>query len=123
MYVTDFRGTDFRGADVDHTLEAEIRDSLHPREAPEGFTDRMMARIPERRSLLHWPVTRPLWTSAVAAALLLAVFLGVWANERQQRIAGEHARQQVLLALRITNATLQAVQQKISEDQTEKDTQ
>ena len=110
-------------ADFDHQFETGIRDSLHPREAPEGFADRVMARIPERGSILRWPVVRPLWTSAVAAVLLLAVFLGVWANERQQRIAGEHARQQVLLAFRITNATLQAVQQKISEDQTEKESQ
>lgn len=110
----------FRGADE---LETGIRESLQPREAPPGFADRVMAQIPERTNLLRWPVVRPLWTSAIAAVLLLAVFLGVWANQRQQRIAGEHARRQVLLALRITNATLQAVQQKVSEDQTEKETQ
>jgi hypothetical protein len=110
-------------ADFNHEWEAEIRESLEPREAPDGFADRLMARIPERRSILRWPMVRPLWTSAVAAVLLLAILLGVQINEHRQQVAGQRARRQVLLALHITGATLQAVQDKISTSQTSKEDQ
>ena len=53
---------------------------------------------------------------AIAAGLLLAVGLGGYSERRrEQRIAGERARQQVFLALRITSATLHAVQNKLAE--------
>jgi hypothetical protein len=35
-------------------------------------------------------------------------------REREQRVAGERAREQVLLALRITGSTLRDVQQKVN---------
>jgi hypothetical protein len=40
--------------------------------------------------------------------------LGGLEHDRQQRMAGERAREQVLLALRITGSTLRDVQQKVS---------
>jgi hypothetical protein len=39
--------------------------------------------------------------------------LGGVERDRQQRIAGERARQQVLLALHITGTTLRQVQEKV----------
>lgn len=55
----------------------------------------------------------------MAAAVVIAAVLGTRVEQQhQQRIAGEHAREQVLLALRITNSTLQAVDHKISEGRT-----
>jgi hypothetical protein len=107
-------------ADFHHEFERDMRDSLRPREAPGGFADRMMRRIPASglRPILQWPV----WRWSAAAAVLLAVLLGDLTYQHQQHIAGERARRQVLLAFRITSATLQAVQQKISDDSTKEDT-
>jgi len=97
-------------------FEQHLRDQLALRSAPAGFADRVMSRIaPQpRRTPFFW---RPLWSlTAVAAVLVLAVFGGV-EHDRQQRIAGERARAQVLLALRITGTTLHDVQQKISAEE------
>jgi len=46
--------------------------------------------------------------------LVAGLVLGGLEREREQRIAGERAREQVLLALRITGSTLRDVQQKVN---------
>jgi hypothetical protein len=50
----------------------------------------------------------------VAAVLVAAMVLGGLERDHQRRVAGERAREQVLLALRITGSTLRDVQQKVS---------
>ncbi len=108
-------------------FEQHLRNQLAPRPAPAGFADRVMASVElrpaprPRQPRFFW---RPLWSwTAIAAVLVLAVFGGV-EHDRQQRIEGERARAQVLLALRITGTTLHDVQQKISaEDNTPNRTQ
>jgi hypothetical protein len=64
-----------------------------------------------------WPVRtirNPLVRGAIAATLLLSVGVGgYFEHQRERQIAGEHARQQVLLALRITGSTLQDVRNKV----------
>ncbi|MFZ0662820.1 MAG: hypothetical protein WAM66_09020 [Acidobacteriaceae bacterium] len=93
-------------------LERDLRESLSPRSAPEGFAEKVLARVASKSRpalFLHW-------RSALAAVLIAAVLIaaGLWQRRRQQRIAGEHARAQVMLALRITGSTLDAIlQQKI----------
>lgn len=99
-------------------FENELRSQLRARSAPPGFADRVMARVEQRtrtvrpRRFVLW---RPLWGwAAIAAVLAVTVFGGV-EHDRQQRIAGERARQQVLLALRITGSTLRQVQAKVND--------
>lgn len=125
-------------------LERELRAGLAARPAPEGFAETVLARAANReatatgeveqrpfRALLYEkvlarvtsrkaprqsrPALFPHWRSALAAVLIAAALItaGLW-QRRQQRIAGEHARAQVFLALRITSSTLDAIlQQKI----------
>lgn len=102
-------------------LERELREGLAAKAAPDGFSQRVMARLDASPSLrsnrprawfpsMHWPAL------AVLAAVLLAVIAGgQWERQREQRIAGERARAQVILALHITASTLNAVQQKIQQ--------
>jgi hypothetical protein len=100
-------------------LEKELREHLRARSAPAGFADRVMARIPAERSSrspLRF-VTQPVWRWAAIAAVLAVTVLGGVEHDRQQRIAGEHAREQVLLALRIAGTTLREVQQKVQTPQ------
>lgn len=101
-------------------FEQHLRDQLAPRSAPVGFVDRVMARAkvrpapaPHSRPFLRLPLWS--WT-AVAALLVVAVFGGV-EHDRRERIDGQRARAQVLLALRITGATLHDVQQKIATEE------
>ena len=94
----------------DH-FEKELREQLRPRSAPSGFAERVMERIPEkRRPRRLW---QPAWRWAAIAAVIVVTVLGGVEHDRQQRIAGERARQQVLLALHITGTTLRQVQEKV----------
>jgi hypothetical protein len=94
-------------------FEKELREHLQARSAPPGFADRVMARIPARRPpRLSW---QPVWRWAAVAAVLVVTVLGGVEHDRQQRIAGERARDQVMLALRITGTTLHQVQNKMSQ--------
>ena len=84
------------------SLENELKDALRRVPAPEGFANRVLERVrnDERR-----PARSP-WWRAIAATLLLAAILGGWGAhemiERRQEREGQRAREQVLLALRIT---------------------
>lgn len=96
-------------------FEKELREQLQARSAPSGFADRVMARVPQRRAPRETFLgfSLPMWRWAVAALLVAAMVLGGVERDRQQRMAGERAREQVLLALRITGSTLRDVQQKV----------
>jgi anti-sigma-K factor RskA len=117
-------------------LERELRESLAVRPAPEGFAEKVLARVtnPEatqdprlKGALLYKkvftsvtnqetrrqsrPALFPHWRGALAAVLIAAVLIAAtfWQHRREQRIAGERARSQVILALRITNSTLDTI--------------
>ena len=95
-------------------LERDLRESLAARSAPEGFAEKVLARVASSEAQRQ---SRPAlflhWRGALAAVLIAAVLVsaGLWQRRRQQRIAGEHARAQVMLALRITSNTLDTVLQ------------
>ncbi|MFZ0517281.1 MAG: hypothetical protein WBF45_18015 [Acidobacteriaceae bacterium] len=110
--------------ELDAAFEQELRKSLQAVPAPDGFADRVLARV---ETLPHhepapWPVRairNPVVRGAIAAALLLSIGAGGYIeHQRARQIAGEHARQQVLLALRITSSTLQDVRNKVDSDNT-----
>lgn len=98
-------------------LEHDLREGLAARPAPDGFAERVLARVASKQARREPRPTLFLhWRGALAAVLIAGVLAvaGLWQRQRQQRIAGEHARAQVFLALRITNSTLDAIlQQKI----------
>lgn len=106
-------------------LEREMRESLAARPAPEGFAEKVLARVEdqEARRGFHL-VLFPRWRGALAAALIAAAFIsaGLWQRQRQQRMAGERARDQAVFALRVAGSTLntvlqQAIQHPVKEDQ------
>jgi hypothetical protein len=108
--------------ELEGTFEQELRSGLRPHPTPEGFVDRVLARVEEspRRKPTRWllrSISRPVVRGTIAAALLLAVGIGgYFEHQRERQIAGEHARQQVLLALKITRFTLQDVRNKMDRD-------
>ncbi len=99
-------------------LEEELKSALQREEPLEGFSDRVLARVAERerqrqrnRRWFALPVLR--W--AAAAIIIIAAAGGSFEHYRevQRRREGERAKQQVMLALRITSEKLQQVQWKV----------
>jgi hypothetical protein len=98
-------------------FENQLRRALRPVDAPEGFTERLMKRLPEkpRPVVVALPVrpARPARNftlpAALAASMVGAVLLGQhMANDRihQEEEAGRAASREILQALRVTSQKL-----------------
>jgi len=106
-------------------FESELRRRLRPVDAPEGFAERLMAALPAERKptvVAFTPRTsRPSarqfgMPAALAASLLVAVFLGVhMANERalREEQEGIAASEQLMQALRVTSRKLDVAYQAV----------
>ena len=92
-------------------IEHELREALKRVEPPPGFADRVMARVPARRG--GW-IPRS-WIAAAAAVLVAVVGAGSWDYQkaREQRIAAEKAKAELIFALELTSAKLQATRSKL----------
>lgn len=92
-------------------LEHELQEALTRQDPPEGFADRVLARIEHGR---HRPsYFRPLLALAAMLLLLASVVTWQWRQEREQRIAAEKAKQELLQALEITESQLQHTRTKL----------
>lgn len=114
---------------LEDEFERELRSSLRPHPAPEEFavrtlrrrqlaavsgTDFRDLRSPKRPRHSRFQVSQPWLRWGAAACLLLTVVVGGLMQRAYERHeAGERARQQVMLALRITSATLRNVRNKV----------
>lgn len=112
-----------REHELDAELERELSAALRPLSAPTGFADRLIAhtrelpQIQSSKPVLHHRAFSPAFRWAIAAVLLVAVSVGgFFEHQRRRRVAGEHARDQVLLALRITTVTLRAVKDHVDKN-------
>lgn len=83
-------------------FEDELRAALSRTEPPPGFPDRVMARLPVRRSY-------PRWIGLVAAILLVISSFSAWEvrRQREQRNAAERAQIELKQAMEITASTLE----------------
>ncbi len=93
-------------------FEDQLQRALEPPDVPAGFANRVLAKLPEAYPAMpHRPMLRrvALWAAAV---LVCAGSLTGWQVERAQRerVRGEKAREQVMLALRITGTKLNQAQ-------------
>ncbi|HLJ30327.1 MAG TPA: anti-sigma factor [Candidatus Angelobacter sp.] len=115
-----------------HFSEDDLRQALRPKDPGDALTQRVMARIhqgeakatalPERKRLFPrlWPLRlRPALAGAMAAVILVAGgWLGLAQYKHTQELArGERAKQQAILALRITNAKLNQVFERVKASQ------
>lgn len=101
-------------------FEDELREALQREQPPEGFTDRVLARVDvaARRSgvwsRLADAFRVPALRWATVAVVAVATVIGVqYYRTREIRAEGEAAKQQVMLALHITGNKLQVAQQKV----------
>jgi hypothetical protein len=102
---------------MDH-FEEQLRAALR-REEPDGnFSTTVLARLAEERDRVPWWRLRlPQLRWAVAMASLVAVLgFGLYRHEQQrQRAAGQAAREQVMVALRIAGAKIHLAQTKVQD--------
>jgi hypothetical protein len=95
--------------------DSELRRALRRVDAPEGFADRLRARIEQSQPGSPRP-TRLAWAGALAlAATLIIAAGGAWYRaEEQRRTQGEEAKRQVLVSLNIASNKLRAIQMKVN---------
>ena len=101
--------------------EERLREALRRKAAPDGFADRVRARIRdlpvvEKRPWFRAFIAKPALRWA-AAALCLAIAGGIAnrAQQERQRRQGEMARMQVRQALRIASVKLNAARKMVEE--------
>lgn len=108
--------------------EDDLRAALRRKDPGESFTERVMTRVIQRPArvattpkvgtrlgeIWHRLWLQPALTGAVAGMLIVGGSLGFvhYRGVREQR-AGEVAKQQALLAMRITNAKLNHVIERV----------
>jgi hypothetical protein len=107
----------------DNEVEKHLRRALQRCDAPEGFVDRVLKRVAaEGRDPMPrlpfwnwgWPALR--WAAIPALAAVIATAVGYQIYERrEQQEEAMIAKQQVMLALRITGSKLRLAKQKVKE--------
>ena len=98
-------------------FDDELRESLRRVDPPEGFAERVLARVAEERARpsflerIRRAFSMPPMRWAAVGALSLAILAGVqYQRSAERRARGEQAKQQVLLALRITAEQIQTAE-------------
>jgi hypothetical protein len=108
-------------------FEHSLREALASREPPKGFTERVMDRERAVKPMKQMKPTkrtrqaRASWAGnwAAAAAVVAVLVGGAWIDTNQvRRVRGERAKEDVLLALRITGATLRSVRAQVQQIRT-----
>lgn len=102
-------------------LDDELRTLLRRKEPPEGFAERVLARMEvaaSRPDAIRLPRRTPFrrswiaWAAGVAACLILAISFVRYRRYQHQRAEAELASQQATIALRIASTQLnRALQQ------------
>ena len=88
----------------DPKLESALRKAFERQEAPDGFTDRVMARLPEKKH--GAPAWRRQWLAIAASTCIAVIGAGAWQQQRRE-IQGEKAKQELIYALTVASQSLQ----------------
>ncbi len=93
-------------------MEEELKRALRRKEAPPDFAKRVIERVNGARS----DALKRVATRAIAAAAMLVIVLGGWsAHSIAERRAGERAKDEVLLALRIAGEKVHYAKSQVQE--------
>jgi hypothetical protein len=100
-------------------LDHELHRVLERTSAPEGFADRVLARLDTNNTSRqwHWPAASTLRRIA-AAVLLTAALGGLTAHQivEHRRTEGERARRELMTALHIASAKMRVAQRAVAHD-------
>ena len=105
-------------------LDDALKSALRRQEAPDGFADRVMARVAAQNtqtqearrdswlSLFTQPIVR--WTALTAFATAMILGVHVY-NVHREQARGEAAKQRLMLALHVAGNKLQLAKAKVNE--------
>jgi hypothetical protein len=93
-------------------LEQELKKALRRVEPPAGFAEGVLARVAKEEGREAQPLPRYEWFGiglrwAVTCALCLVLAISGIVYHRERQKQGEEAKEQLMLALRITSSKLQ----------------
>jgi hypothetical protein len=93
-------------------LERDLHEALRRREPPSGFADKVLARTRQLESEARRPIWS--WLAAAAAVVLLIIGGATYIHELRRQAEGRKAKEQLMVALRITSSKLREAQLKIT---------
>ena len=93
-------------------VERDLREALRRREPPSDFADKVLARTRQSESVRRRPMWS--WLAAAAAVVILIVGGGAFMQEQRRQAEGARAKEQLMVALRITGSKLHDVQVKLT---------
>ena len=93
----------------DPKLENALRKAFERRQPPDGFADRVMARLPENKPRLASKGWRKEWLAVAASACMAVIGAGAW-QQHQRQVEGEKAKQELIYALTVASESLQMTQ-------------
>ena len=106
-------------------LEDALRNALRREDAPQGFAMNVIARAEQQAStgrdvrrtswlsIFSQPLVR--WAAFATVSICLVIGGAHYRNLRRERVQGEAAKQQLMLALRIAGSKLQLAKSKVNE--------
>ena len=90
-----------------NSFDRDLHEALRRQEPPPGFAEKLLARARESDAR---PKRSFAWRWAAAAAAVLVLTSGpLLYREHLRQLEGERAKEQVMLALRLTGAKLQEI--------------
>ena len=108
-------------------IEEQLKRALRACEPPDGFIGRVLARAEQERcqiaprfSWKRWRVPSLRWAAVAALVAIAVTGIGYDVRERQEEAEARAAKQQVMLALRITGSKLRVAKQKVKAVETGK---
>jgi hypothetical protein len=98
-------------------FEDDLNRALARTSAPNGFADRVLARLGDTKTPRHRPAASTLRRIA-AAVVLTAALGGLTAHQivEHRRTEGERARRELMTALHIASAKMRVAQRAVAHD-------
>jgi hypothetical protein len=99
-------------------LDHELHRVLERTSAPEGFADRVLARLEQGQAPQRHRFTASILRRIAAAVILTAALGGLTAHQivEHRRTEGERARRELMTALHIASAKMRVAQRAIAHD-------
>jgi hypothetical protein len=95
-------------------FENDLKEALRQVDPPAGFEQRVLARLARESSVARQPSRFTAWATAAGLAFASLGGVAMYQHQQQQQRKAEQARDQLVLALRITSQKLDVVRERVN---------